>query len=640
MKDELEALVRDDRLEEAAALAEQLGDPARAAQLWERACNYERAARAALAAGDAARALGLAARSSAPELIQQAILALAGDSERANRAALSLADAGQARVAARLRLAADDAAGAALDFERAGALLDAAAAFKRAGDAQSAARCLDAELSRDPENQTARLQLGELLADYGRLRAASRVLQQIPASAPERRRALPVLKRALSGLGLDGSAREVDREMQELGLETTPAEPAQLAPPAAEDRQRLFGRYEVVRRIATTPTARVYEAIDRVGSTRVAVKVFAAAGIEQSGRDALLRFEREARALGQLSHPAIVPLIDWLPAGPAVVLAWMPGGSLADLLARGPIAPARGAEIASAVLAALGEAHRRGILHRDIKPANVLFDEAGAAHLADFGTAHVSDSAATVTSGVIGTLAYMAPEQRAGAPADIQSDIYGAGALFWHALTGAPPGADLPFLSDELDEAAQAVARRLIAPADERPADAREARDELAAVKWPLDVPPPRSVQRSAPAPEPRRSVRLEPLGGVRFRDALLGREVLVLHADAATLERVLPFARADHPALAAVLRHVPADSAVWIEAPRGTPLDRPLDAAELAELRAALEALHRAGGFHGRIDREHVVLAGGRAMLCFPLEPLARSADDDRKALDALAAG
>lgn len=635
MSTELEALVRDDRLEEAAELAERLGEPARAAELWERACDYERAARAALAAGEPDRALGLAARSEARDLVERAISALSQDRERAAQVARSLADAGQARVAARLGLAIDDPRGAALDFERAGDLLEAASAFERAGDGRNAARCLEAELARDAGSEIARLRLGSLLAAHGRLRAASRILQQIPAGAVERREALPVLKRALEGLGLDGSAREVEREMRAIGIEKQPPVPAPSA--GRDDRERLFGRYEVVRRIATTPTARVYEAIDRVGGARVAVKVFAAAGIEQSGRDALLRFEREARVLGQLRHPAIVPLIDWLPAGPAVVLAWMPGGSLADLLARGPIAPARGVEIVSAVLAALGEAHRRGILHRDIKPANVLFDDAGAAHLADFGTAHVSDSATTVTSGVIGTLAYMAPEQRAGAPADIQSDIYGAGALLWHALTGAPPGADLPFLSDDPGEPARAVARRLVAAAAQRPADAREAREALASVEWPRQVPPARPVQRAARAPEPHRSERLEPLGGARFRDTLLGREVLVLQADAPTLERVLPFARADHPALAAVLRHVPADGTVWIEVPRGKPLDRPLGEAELAGLGEALEALHRAGSFHGRVDRRHVVLAGGRAVLCFPLEPLGRSAEDDQAALAAL---
>lgn len=635
MSDRLDELIRDDRLEQAAALAEQLGQPGRAAELWERACNYPRAARAALDAGDPARALGLAARGGARELAARSIAALTGDPVRAAEVAASLADGGQARAAARLRLALDDAKGAAADFERAGDLLDAASAFEHAGDARNAARCLEGELSRDDGNQRARLQLGRLLASHGRLRAASRMLQQIPASAAEHRAALPVLKGALEGLGLDGSAREVEREMRALGVEDAKA--ARAPARGAGSRERLFGRYDVVRQVATTPTARVYEAIDRVGGARVAVKVFAAAGIEQSGRDALLRFEREARALGQLRHPAIVPLVDWLPAGPAVVLEWMQGGSLADLLARGPLAPARGAEIVSAVLGALGEAHRRGILHRDIKPANVLFDHAGAAHLADFGTAHVSDATATVTSGVIGTLAYMAPEQRAGAPADIPSDIYGAGALLWHALTGAPPGADLPFLSDKLGEAACRVARQLVAPAGERPAAARAARDALASVEWPREVPPARPVQQAVGVPEPPRSVRLEPLGRARFRDTLLGREVLVLRADAATLERVLPFARADHPALATVLRHEPAAGVVWIEAPRGTPLDRPLDAAELAALGEALEALRRAGGFHGRVDREHVVLAGGRAVLCFPLEPLNRSAGDDQDSLAAL---
>ncbi len=637
MSDELDALVRDDRLEEAAELAEQIEEPARAAELWERACDYSRAARAALAADNPARALGLAARGDAADIAAQAINVLRGNVARARQVAASLADAGQPRAAARLRLAIDDARGAAADFERAGDLLDAADAFERAGDARNAARCLEGELAQDAGHQLARLRLGRLLADHGRLRAASRVLQQIPGDAEERRQALPVLERALAGLGLDGAAREVAREMRALGIDEAPTLPT--ASSRDDDRERLFGRYDVVRQVATTPTARVYEAIDRIGAGRVAVKVFAAAGLDPSGRDALLRFEREARALGQLSHPAIVPLVDWIPAGPAVVLAWMPGGSLADLLARGPVAPARGAEIVSAVLGALGEAHRRGILHRDLKPANVLFDGAGAAHLADFGTAHVSDSAATVTSGLIGTLAYMAPEQRAGAAADIQSDIYGAGALLWHALTGAPPGAGLPFLSDELDETARAVARRLVGPATARPADALEARTAIASVEWPRIAPPARPVQQAAQAKEPARSVRLEPLGGPRYRDTLLRREVLVLRADPPTLERVLPFARADHPALAAVLRHVQAEDSVWIEAPRGAPLDRPLTRAELSELGTALDALHRAGGFHGRVDREHIVLAGGRAVLCFPLEPLGRSADDDRQALAALGA-
>ncbi len=105
------------------------------------------------------------------------------------------------------------------------------------------------------------------------------------------------------------------------------------------------------------------------------------------------------------------------------------------------MAPARAVEIVCALLAALGEAHRLGILHRDVKPSNVLFDEVGAARLSDFGAAHLGDLSSTATAGAIGTFAYMSPEQRLGRPASIASDLYGVGVLLAELLTGvAPPG--------------------------------------------------------------------------------------------------------------------------------------------------------------------------------------------------------
>ena len=96
------------------------------------------------------------------------------------------------------------------------------------------------------------------------------------------------------------------------------------------------------------------------------------------------------------------------------------------------------------MLAALGEAHRLGIIHRDIKPANVLFDEAGVTRLGDFGVAHLSDLSATATAGVIGTLGYMSPEQREGRPATVKSDLFGVGAILWEMLTGERPEATPP----------------------------------------------------------------------------------------------------------------------------------------------------------------------------------------------------
>ena len=181
------------------------------------------------------------------------------------------------------------------------------------------------------------------------------------------------------------------------------------------------------------------ECLDGVRSERVAVKIFAGYDARGGGRDALARFEREVRVLGTLDHPNIVPLRDYVPEGPALVLAWMGRGTLEQMIESEPLAPARAVEIARAVLAALGEAHRLGVIHRDIKPANVLFDDAGVTRLGDFGVAHLSDLSATATAGVIGTLGYMSPEQREGRPASVRSDLYGVGAMLWEMLTGERP---------------------------------------------------------------------------------------------------------------------------------------------------------------------------------------------------------
>ena len=210
-------------------------------------------------------------------------------------------------------------------------------------------------------------------------------------------------------------------------------------------RQRIFGRYDVLREAASSPSARVLECIDVVRGERVAVKVFAAWDTHGSGRDALAHFEREVRTMRALDHPSVVPLRDYVPEGPAIVLAWMPGGTLERMLAAtGALAPARAVEIASGVLAALGEAHRLGILHRDVKPANVLFDEAGGARLSDFGVAHLGDVSTTATAGVFGTLAYMSPEQREGRPATARSDVFAMGTILREMLTGERPAPGAP----------------------------------------------------------------------------------------------------------------------------------------------------------------------------------------------------
>lgn len=614
-------------------LAEEEGLWRDATRLWERACHFDKAALAALAGNDPAHAVELAARGTDTTVEEKAVEALAKAPDLARQVAFRLAELGRPATAGRVQSALGEHAQAALAFERGARWALAAKSHERAGDPRRAAKCLETALEMDGSDHPARLLLGSLLARHAKHEQALRVLQRVPRDAKERGPALTLVRRALAVLGMTEGVAEVEREMRELGvaLDAEPAEKS--AVHHSLGGEVLFGRYRTEEQIARTPTARVYRARDLVTSELVAVKLFAAATLRDAGRDALRRFEREAVVLGKLRHPAIVPLAAFVPDGPAVVLAWMAGGSLADRLATGVLSPARSVEVATSILSALGEAHRRGILHRDIKPANVLFDAADAAYLADFGTAHVSDAAVTVTAGIIGTLAYMAPEQRAGQPATVSSDVYGVGALLWHALTGAPPEAKLPFLSSALDARHRAILERLVGTEAERPDNADAARALLASVPWPVEVPPPRAV--SVPSERRRPGGRLEPHADGSFVDTLLGRRVLVLEANAANLERVLAFARADHPGLESVLAHKPEDGNVWLEAlPKAHTALSESDRAFLGE---ALRALHRSGGFHGAVDAEHLAWRGDQPVLCFPSAPHTSGADADLEGLGQL---
>jgi len=151
------------------------------------------------------------------------------------------------------------------------------------------------------------------------------------------------------------------------------------------------------------------------------------------------RFEAEARTAAGLVHRNVVAVYD---SGdhegtPFLVMERLPGRTLADELAEGPIEPDRARRIVLDVLAALGAAHAAGIVHRDVKPANVLLGADGSAKVADFGIAKREDGTdLTATGSVFGTLAYVAPEQVSGGSATPRSDVYGVGVVLYEALSG------------------------------------------------------------------------------------------------------------------------------------------------------------------------------------------------------------
>lgn len=635
-------------------------DHARSSLELELACDFRGAAAEALLARDPRRAAHLAALGGDQALADRAVQAIAITLPAADGllAAHDLATRGFGREAGALfaRLGAHGDAGEA--YAAAGEACDAARSFELAGRPADGARALEAALRMRPGDAAARLELGRLLARHGRTEAAVKALQGLDPHAEERSTSLPLLRRCLVELGLEEAARTLADEMTKRGIagEAPSAEAAARPAGATTSGALILGRYETSREVAVTPHARVLEAVDRVTGDRVAVKMLAGVGGDE-GRDALFRFEREARALAQLRHPNVVPLRAYHPEGPAIVLDWMSGGTLADRLRGEPMAPARAVEIASALLSALGEAHRLGILHRDVKPSNVLFDDVGAARLSDFGAAHLGDLSSTATAGAIGTFAYMSPEQRLGRPAGIASDLYAVGVLLAELVTGQAPGP----VSDRLDPAPSAghpdlrpvhddlLARLLQADPRKRPADAFEARRLLLGVPWPERI----WQREKRPSERPRSArpavsaeARLGPALGpgderdasARQHDTWLDRDVLVLPGDEATMARARAFARADHAALPAVLRVDRDTSAIWVAAPRGRALadaQRGLSPGQVARLAEAVEALHAAGGAHGEIDAAHLYWLDGEVTLAFPRGPEGSdAAERDREAL------
>ncbi|KRQ22448.1 serine/threonine protein kinase [Mycobacteroides sp. H001] len=203
----------------------------------------------------------------------------------------------------------------------------------------------------------------------------------------------------------------------------------------------LDSRYRIEAPIATGGMSTVYRGLDTRLDRPVAVKVMDSRYASDTGF--LARFRLEARAVARLRHPGLVAVFDQGMDGkhPFLVMELIDGGTLRELLReRGPMPPHAVAAVFNPLLGGLAVAHRSGLVHRDVKPENVLISDDGEVKLADFGLVRaVAEAGITSTSVILGTAAYLSPEQVRTGSAGPRSDVYSAGILMYELLTGSTP---------------------------------------------------------------------------------------------------------------------------------------------------------------------------------------------------------
>jgi serine/threonine-protein kinase len=333
----------------------------------------------------------------------------------------------------------------------------------------------------------------------------------------------------------------------------------------------VAGRYRLEQLQGRGPMSEVWRAHDGTLDRTVALKLL-------SPTADLGRFRREAQAAATLAHENVTRVYDYGEgeAGPFIALEWLPGGSLEDRLGTEPLPPDETRRVAQGVAAGLAHLHARGLVHRDLKPANVMFDEEDRPKLADFGLARSTAGAGTLTEAgtVLGTAAYISPEQAGGEPAGAASDVYSFGVILFRMLTGA-----LPFVADDAlalvdmhrhatppaveslqpnaprDLAALTAATLRKDPA-QRPADGAALLAALGTTASTVVIPPDTEATRVIASPGPALPPPPPPAGDPRRKWAIVAAAVVLLAAAGGILAWAVTQSGSAPPATSSVHTH------------------------------------------------------------------------------------
>lgn len=659
----VEQLIAAGRHADAAKRATESGEHGRAADLYEKLWDFRSALAAARTAGDVPRALRYALELHDEPLTKELLDQLTATDEGKHAALDVLVRMRRHAEAAPLAEQLGDTNKAIDLYTRARKDLDAARLLEASGRDRDAGRLLERALDLAAERERAPLQLalGRILARRGAYPEATRLLQDARKHPELRSEAQRHLIATLAAMGLRDGARDALLELRA----GNPDIPADLDTylrewrdhaaerKASRDREVIAGRYRLEKLLGAGASGRVFLATDEVAGRPVALKMFFASGAR--GGAAYERFVREARLASTLRHPSLVEVYDVSVERGFLAMEYLPGGSLAQRLAAGEKLPASQIRrMALDIISGLEAAHHRGVVHRDVKPANIFFDARGTAKLGDFGVAHLVDLGQTQTGGLIGTLAYMSPEQITGAPISIAADLYALGVTLFEAVTGRLPFLGPDFVAQHLGEDAPLastvaegidpdwdpiLAGLLVKNPRERTQTLADLRQELEA----LEVGGPRVIARSRRSSGPHSIAQLAeeddvgpryqfetPLGQtpvshlVRAVDTVLDRSVVIerfLDGDdaLAALDRARLLARAATPFVQRALSLDRNTRTMVYEAPAGAPVADSTPNLPIAEILRVLKrlargaaAVHVLGGSHGAIATRTVVLDDG----------------------------